>query len=139
MSYGIIEYDKEGKPKCEICAKHYNRVTSHVRQAHNISAREYKLKFGFDLNKGIISKASKKKSSDAVHRNFDLVVTKNLVVKGNKTRFKHGSKGRTKDQVSEQTRLMLNERLKTPTMIEAMKKSGRKVGKSCLGNKKRWT
>ena len=53
MSYGIIEYDDSGKPICEICKKSFNRVLSHVRQAHQMSEREYKLAFGFDLVKGI--------------------------------------------------------------------------------------
>lgn len=34
---------------------------------------------------------------------------------------------------------VLKERLKEPYMVDAMKKSGEMVGKSGLGNKKRWS
>ena len=40
--------------------------------------------------------------------------------------------------VSEQTRTALRKRLYTPQMQEVLKESGRKVGKSGLGNKARW-
>lgn len=108
--YGIIEYNAEGKPKCEICEEYFDRVAAHVRQKHDISAREYKIKYGFDLKKGICSKESKIKSRERVLENYDKVVSDNLIKKGENTRFKEGSKGRTKEKVSEQTRLMLIEK-----------------------------
>lgn len=107
MSYGIIEYNSDGQPKCEICGEHFERVAAHVRQKHDMSAREYKQTYGFDLSKGICSKESSAKSRDKNLENYDKVVGKNLIKKGESTRFKKGSKGRTKDQVSEQTRRML--------------------------------
>lgn len=110
MAYGIIEYNAEGKPKCEICEEYFDRVASHVRQKHDISAKEYKIKYGFDLKKGICSKQSKLKSRERVLENYDKVVSDNLIKKGENTRFKEGSKGRTKEKVSEQTRLMLIEK-----------------------------
>lgn len=138
MSYGKIEYDQRGKPKCEICGKHYSRVLSHTRQAHSINEREYKIEFGFDLGKGICSKDSSEKSRIKALENFDKVIAVNLIRKGINSRFKDGSKGRTKDKVSAQTKLMLKDRLKKPYMVEVMKLSGQKVGKSGSGNLKRW-
>lgn len=135
---GIIEYDEDGLPKCEICGRFFKRVLTHVRQKHFIEEREYKLEYGFDLGKGICSKESSLKSREAVLRNSDKCIDINLIQKGANTIFLEGSKGRIKEQVSEQTRIMLKERLKSPEMIEAMKSSGEKVGKSGLGNKKRW-
>lgn len=110
MSYGKIEYNQEGKPKCEICGEYFNRVSAHVRQKHEMSAKEYKLTFGFDLYKGICSKDSSEKSRDKVLENYDKVVANNLLKKGESTRFKKGCEGRTKDKVSEQTRRMLSEK-----------------------------
>ena len=107
MSYGIIEYNEEGHPKCEVCGEYFIRVSSHVRQKHDLSAREYKKINGFDLSKGICSKESSEKSRKFVVRNYEVVVAQNLIKSGEPTRFKDGSKGRTKDQVSEQTRKML--------------------------------
>ncbi len=131
---GIIEYNDEGLPKCEICGNYFKRVLSHVRQKHNLNEREYKLKYGFDLKKGICSFQSSLLSREKVLQNYDLCINKNLLSKGETTHFKKGHKGRTKDQVSLQTKLMLKERLKEPEMIKAMQESGRKVGKSGLGN-----
>lgn len=138
MSYGRIEYSEDGLPMCEICGKHFNRVLSHVRQKHLISEKEYKQQFGFDLKKGICSKESSEKSREAVLNNSDLCIGKNLIHGGKKSRFKNGDPGRTKDKVQEQTRIRLRDRLKEPYMVEAMKLSGKKLGRSGLGNKKRW-
>jgi len=138
MSYGKIEYNEDGQPKCEICGNHFNRVIGHVRQNHQMNKKEYKKRFGFDLNKGICSKESSQKTREKTLNNYDKCIQKNLVIKGVKNRFVLGDKGRTKDLVSAQTKSRLKERLKEPYMIDAMKKSGEMVGKSGLGNKKRW-
>jgi hypothetical protein len=138
MAYGIIEYNADGLPICEICGKAFNRVISHVRQKHFIQEREYKKQFGFDLKKGICSQESAELSRLANERNFEVVVAKNLLKGGKKSRYTSGNKGRTKDMVSEQTRLFLKARLKEPYMVEALKKSGHKLGASGSGNKARW-
>lgn len=138
MGYGIIEYDESGLPKCEICGKHFKRVLNHVRQKHDMNEREYKLKFGFDLIKGICSNASSALSRIRVLMNYDKCILNNLEVKGIDSRFVKGAEGRTKDMVSKQTKIRLKKRLTEPKMQEAMQTSGRKVGLSGLGNKKRW-
>lgn len=136
--YGTIEYNQDGMPKCEICGKHFKRVLPHVRQKHNLNQRDYKKQFGFDVKKGICSQESAEKSRDAVIAHYDLVVAENLVGGGEKTRFKAGDKGRTKDQVSEQTRLRLLARLKQEPMHSILVESGRKLGKPNIGNKIRY-
>lgn len=137
MSYGKPEYNNDGHIKCEICGKYFTRVVSHVRQKHDMNEREYKLTYGFDLTKGLVSPESKEKSRQAALRNYNKVIAKNLLDKGVKTRFKVGTKGRTKDMVFEQTRIALKERLNQPYMQEAMKKSGQKLGLSGLRLKKK--
>lgn len=112
MSFGVIEYDKEGKPICEICGKSFLRVMNHVRYKHDMTEREYKKQFGFDLIKGICSKDSSKLSRQRVYENYDLCINRNLMTRGEKTRFLKGDKGRTGDMVSEQTRLALIKRFK---------------------------
>lgn len=138
MSYGVIEYDDSGKPICEICKKSFNRVLCHVRQVHQMSEKEYKLAFGFDLYKGICSKESAELSREATLANYQKCIVVNLIHRGKRSRFTKGHEGRTQDKVQEQTRLRLKDRLKQPQMIEAMRKSGEVVGKSGLGNKVRW-
>lgn len=103
MGYGEIEYNELGLPKCEICGEYYHRVTAHARQVHGLSALEYKREFGLDLNKGICSKESSQKTRVQTMSNYDKVIGKNLLISGEKTRFKQGYKGRTKDKISPQT------------------------------------
>jgi hypothetical protein len=138
MTYGQIEYNLAGLPKCEICNQYYHRVLCHVRQKHHMTEREYKKMFGFDLIRGITSLVSKEKSRAAVLNNFETVVTKNLLCKGKDSRFKNGHTGRTKELVSKQTQIRLKNRLYTEDMQNAMKKSGRALGLSGSGNKARW-
>jgi hypothetical protein len=135
---GKIEFDEEGKPICEICGKSFKRVMAHVRMKHELTAVEYKQKFGFDLGKGICSAESSELTREKTLENYETVIKKNLLKKGVGSRFQHGDKGRTKDKVSEQTKIRLKDNLKKPKMIEVMKISGSKLGKSGLGNKKRW-
>jgi len=137
MAYGIIEYNEEGLVKCELCGQFFKRPLTHVRQKHFLEEREYKQQFGFDLKKGICSKESSRLSREKIFDNYDKM--KRNLSKGEKYRFEKGSKGRTKDQVSAQTKKRLKDRLKEPYMVKAMKEAGRKVGKSRLGNKKRWS
>ena len=111
---------------------------AHVRQVHNMNEKEYKTAFGFELGKGICSKESSELSRERTLANYDKCIGKNLIIRGKKTRFSDGHHGRTSDMVQEETRLKMVARLNTPTMKEAMRKSGEKVGKSGLGNKKRW-
>jgi hypothetical protein len=103
MSYGKIEYNEYGLPKCEICGEHYHRVTAHARQVHGLSAREYKKEFGLDLIKGICSKESAERTRVKTMSNFDTVIYENLLKAGEQSRFKKGCKGRTIDKVSPQT------------------------------------
>lgn len=109
--YGIIEYNEEGKIKCEICGKYFARVSSHVRQKHNMSAYEYKKAYGFDTTKGICSEKSRKKSSKKAYENYQKVIAENLISKGSSTRFKKGCKGRTKEQLSEQSIIRLTNQI----------------------------
>jgi len=127
-----------GLPKCLICGKAFHRVTTHVRQVHNMTAREYKKEFGLDLIKGITSDESRIKSSEAVKRNYKTVVVGNLLQAGEKNRFKPGCAGRTKEMVSEQTRERLIYQAKNNLTPAARKELGRKLGESGAGNRKRW-
>ncbi len=138
MAYGIIEYNANGLPKCELCGKFFNRVLSHVRQKHAMTEREYKVMHGFDLLKGITSAQSREKSRQAVFNNFEKVVQNNLIQKGEQSRFKKGSEGRTRDQVSEQTKLMLADRARNSMTLETRKQRGKEIGLSGQGNAKRW-
>jgi hypothetical protein len=71
FTYGIIQYNNEGKPKCEICGEYFNRVLTHVRQKHEMTQREYKKQFGFDVKKGICSKESADRTRQKTLNNYE--------------------------------------------------------------------
>jgi len=109
---GIIEYNEKGLPMCEECGQYYHRVLSHVHQKHNLSAKQYKIKYGLDLSKGICSEISSEKTRLKTQKNYKLVIEQNLLINGKKTRFKNGHAGRTIEQVSEMSRLRLKNNFK---------------------------
>lgn len=102
-NYGEVTYNEDGKPICHICGKAYNKILTHAWQVHKICAREYKEKFGLDVIKGIMSEESTKIARQRAFENAEVVIEKNLILGGKRTRFVKGSKGRTKDKVSAQT------------------------------------
>lgn len=110
MSYGIIEYNNDGNPMCEICGLFFKRVLSHVWQKHEMNERDYKMTFGFDLIKGICSAKSSAKTRKSTLNNYEKCIRRNLNIRGKRTRFVPGEIGRTKDMVSEQTKNMLRQR-----------------------------
>ena len=110
MPYGIVTYDKEGKPICEICGQSFDRLLRHTQQKHGVTAKEYKKRFGLDAKKGICSKDSEALARQRVMENYNTVVADNLLKNGVNSRFKKGDRGRTKEKVSEQTRIMLRNR-----------------------------
>jgi hypothetical protein len=133
---GVIRFTDEGNPICEICGKSFKRILCHVRQKHEMTAKGYKQMFGLDTSKGICSSVSSEKTRVQTLKNYQKCIKENLLQSGVSSRFKKGSEGRIK--ISEQTRIRLKKRLKEQYMVDAMKKSGRKVGLSGLGNLKRW-
>ncbi len=110
--FGHIKYDKEGKPVCHICGKSFHKLMSHVRQIHGLSAREYKVMYGLNVGKGILSENSRAKCQRAVKKHYNVVVTSNLIDQGEKTQFKKGSTGRTRNQLSEQERIRIRQMTK---------------------------
>lgn len=125
---------QDGKPVCHICGKSFHRLMSHVRQKHDMSALEYKRTFDLNVSQGIISEVSAKKSREAVYAHPEII--EGLTANGVKSRFKKGSKGRTRDKLSlqELKRLKSSIRKQTPEMIE----NCRQLGKSGVGNVVRW-
>lgn len=48
----VKDYLSHDKLKCLICGKEYKGLNSHIAQAHEVTAREYKLKFNIPLKHG---------------------------------------------------------------------------------------
>lgn len=89
---GVQQYDKNKKPICAICGKSYDRLLTHVRQAHKMPSDVYRKRFGFCRSFSFISQQSKEKAKSRLLENYDLVVTENLINKGKKTRVKKGER-----------------------------------------------
>jgi len=105
---GVISYNEQGFPTCEICGLSFKKLCSHTRQAHNVSALEYKKMFGLNIGKGIMCEDSIALAKKKVYENYDLCIMSNLIQGGDSTRFKIGSEGRLRDKLSEQERLRLS-------------------------------
>lgn len=108
-NYGKVVKTADGRLVCHICGKQFRKLGAHVVQKHGITAWEYKVMFGLDVIRGLISDEHRQHLSDCVTRNYDVVVKQNLIECGAATRFSLHSKGRVKAVVSEQTRLRLIE------------------------------
>ena len=108
-NYGKVVKTADGRLVCHICGRPFRKLGAHVVQKHGITAWEYKVMFGLDVIRGLISDEHRQHLSDCVTRNYDVVVKQNLIECGAATRFSLHSKGRVKAVVSEQTRLRLIE------------------------------
>lgn len=136
MSYGIIEYNKDGHLKCEICGNYFSRLSNHLRFFHVISSSEYKETYGLNRTQALWSKADILAQRKHTLANYAVCVGQNLFSKPNPYRYQIGCKGRTKDMVREQTRLMLLNQLSKIDM-EKVRELCRELGRSGLGNTKR--
>lgn len=102
-SIGEITFDEQGFPICHVCGRAYKKLLMHVYQKHDMSEKEYKEKFGLDRTKGIVADSTKRKLQKSVKEHYNLVVKRNLLKGGKKTRFHVGDQGRTIDKCSPQT------------------------------------
>lgn len=109
LNYGKVVKTANDRLVCHICGKPFRKLGAHVVQKHGITAWEYKVMFGLDVIRGLVSDEHRQHLSDCVARNYDVVVKQNLIACGTATRFAPHSKGRVKALVSEQTRLRLIE------------------------------
>ena len=136
MSYGVIEYNKDGYLKCEICGEYFNRLSNHLRFFHVITSSEYKESYGLNRKQPLWSKADILAQREHTLANYTVCIGQNLFSKPNPHRFVKGHKGRTKDMVREQTKLMLLDRL-SKVDKEKIRELCRELGRSGLGNAKR--
>lgn len=88
------EYNNEGKIKCEVCGKVFNRVACHVNKVHGISALQYKELFGFKLSEGLCSEQSRIKTSRTSSQRYRTGKMNSFISNSNK--FKPGECGRNR-------------------------------------------
>lgn len=105
--YGHIIHTPDGRLVCHICGKAFVKLGSHIVQKHGMTSRQYKEMYGLDVGKGLITQEHREHLRGCVMRNYDIVIAQNLIEQGQTTRFVVGGQGRTRDMVSEQTRLRL--------------------------------
>lgn len=111
--YGEVIYDASGLLVCHLCGKGgFKALGHHVRQVHLDvvqDMREYKEMFGLNVKRGILVEATRIRKAEKAWENETVLNLFNE--KSVKARFSKGTKGRTRDQVSEQTRRMLVKRI----------------------------
>jgi hypothetical protein len=94
LSHNRENYDKialvphKDKIQCKICGLWYKKPLGHVFQRHGMDARQYKIKFGYPIKKGIVGKKLHNRFVEMGKENPSWRV--NLLIKGRKYRFKIG-------------------------------------------------
>lgn len=58
---GLEEYLSHDELECLICGTRHKGLYAHLRMAHQITSRDYKLKFGIPVTVGLIGKATREK------------------------------------------------------------------------------
>lgn len=89
----LAKYPDKDKLQCLICKNYYKRVCSHVRQRHGMNAREYKKEFGLDNKKGLMTEQARETMKKHTEKNRKIVIDRNLLIGGVKTRYKKGDNG----------------------------------------------
>ena len=70
-AYNHAKWNKyaKGKFQCPFCKGWYNALLYHVRQRHDMSASEYKKRFGLNRSHSIITPSLKERKREAVFEN----------------------------------------------------------------------
>lgn len=89
-----LEYNNDGKVKCEECGKYFHRVACHVNKVHGMNAEEYKQKYGYSLNKGLCSLTSSLLTSKQSAGRYQTQKATLFIANSKKTRFTPGVSGR---------------------------------------------
>jgi hypothetical protein len=94
---------------CRICGEYRDNLGNHVQRQHGITARDYKRRYGMNLNRPLLNpELSRRKSEKA---KADLESIKRLKEIAVETCYKPGSKGRTADMVQDECREVLSDRM----------------------------
>ncbi|WP_186381059.1 MucR family transcriptional regulator [Paenibacillus xylanexedens] len=94
--YGVVKYDKVGKPVCHICGRSFNALLRHVRSVHSVMPEDYKKMFGLSPKKGILSKRTREKMQALAAETAE--VKKASLAKGRP--FKRGGEGNPSERWS---------------------------------------
>lgn len=86
---GTIKHDNRGYIICHMCGRAYKRLGSHIKESHNMTINDYKIKFGLCNN----SKTTEAKYSSFM-RNlaYKYDMPNRLIETGKETRIKKGEK-----------------------------------------------
>jgi len=81
-----INYDSEGRLRCEICGKYYHHLGAHLKK-HNILVKEYNEEFGNPKNRALVSdKVKAVQRTNAFRRGLDVL----CIEYGKKSPFQKG-------------------------------------------------
>ena len=108
MTYLEPQFNKKEQPICAICAVAYDKLLLHANKRHGLTAKEYKIKFGYSPRKGIQSYKLQKAMRKAAMANYDKVIMENLIIGGVSSRFKEGNTATDIERVRETSRQRMN-------------------------------
>ena len=104
------------KKQCLVCGKWYRQVSTHIVQRHELTAREYKEKYGLDVKRGILPIDLREIKADKTLKNG----TVDNLKKGKKFWFKKGQPGvgiykrsaQTLERLSKGTKILIKSKNK---------------------------
>jgi len=130
--FGKLMIAPDGKVICHICKKQFHDVAKHARQKHDISADDYRERFGLNKGQSLISQESAEKRREAVLRYPEII--KRFTENGLNTRLK---KGTTLAQDNKRQQWYISQKNKkfSRKQIQMYIEMGRKLGNSGLGNR----
>ena len=87
---GRLSFAVNGDPICHICGGAYAKLGNHIAQVHKMSIVEYKDTFNLLHSTQLTSEKYKTKMRTYTKKYYRKVVKKNLIKKGERTRFRIG-------------------------------------------------
>ena len=86
---GVIHYASNGDPICHICGQAHRKLGNHIRFKHNMTQNEYRDMFRLYHNTRLSNYEYIENMSQINNKHKDIVVKKNLIKCGVKTRITH--------------------------------------------------
>lgn len=87
---GTLSLTEDGNPICHICGQAHINLSNHIVLKHKMRVEDYKEKYKLPQNLSLTSEAFRNTMREHNTKNYEVVVTKNLLEHGKATRFRPG-------------------------------------------------
>ena len=108
--------------KCEICEREYRQLSQHIRQSHNITAREYRIKFNIPFTKALADDeliermreiGIEAKSTQKGKANIDNMIKLGKIYNKNRTKDNNPVSNRKKWPAVSRNKVKIGERMRS--------------------------